>query len=179
MCVLNESFPPSLTGEGLLDLVFSQARGTIARLDLGANLLHANCGRGAALIELARQFRRSLFLGLESPGHDLTVALSAARASRLQNLWIESDPGRQPHVNGSFHFALRHSHPRGLDLAVVARLLRNGGLLFDLHDHPSAVKSYRDEDLIVLRTITLPDGFCTIARRQCSPLPDCFNPNPL
>lgn len=163
MCVANESIPTghALTAAQLLDLVFSQARGTIARLDQGANLLFANCGRGAVLAELAQRFPRSRFFGLEASFPDVT----AARDHLLQNLWFEADARLLPRLNGIFDFAFREPDPRGARLADMAHLLRHGGLLFDLHAAEPDQAGYWREKLVVIRHVPLPDGFCTISRK--------------
>src|SRR5882757_1959990 len=107
MCVLSPSASPSFTDEQLLDLILTQAPGSIARLDQGVNLLFANCGRGESLLLLARRFPRSRFYGLEASAYDRGAARQAVRASWRQNLWIQPDSVNLPDLTGTFHLALR------------------------------------------------------------------------
>lgn len=165
MCVLTEPVPPVLDAEQLLGLVFLQMPGTIARLDLGANLLVANCGRAPALIALARQFPRSRFFGLETSVAYRAAAQAAVRGAWLQNAWIEPDSGHLTALPGSFQVALRLPHPAGVTLPTVVPLLQDDALLFDLQPVISAAETHASAGLTVLRHARLPDGTCIIARR--------------
>lgn len=163
MCVLSSPVSPSLTEEQLLDLVLTQAPGSIARLDQGVNLLLANCGRGESLLALAARFPRSRFYGLESSAYERGAARQAVRASMRQNVWIQPDVVHLPDLTGTFHLALRLSQPGGVDLPEIALLLKPGGLLFDLHLTAPLGSLYRAANFTVMRSVRLPDGFCTLA----------------
>lgn len=163
MCVLSPSTSPALTDEQLLDLVLLQAPGSIARLDQGVNLMLANCGRGESLLALAQRFPRSRFYGLESSAYERGAARQAVRASMRQNLWIQPDAVHLPDLAGTFHLALRLAQAGGVDLAEIAHLLKPGGLLFDLHLTTPLGSLYRAANLSVMRSVRLPDGFCTLA----------------
>ncbi|HEY0863205.1 MAG TPA: hypothetical protein VGD97_03805 [Lacunisphaera sp.] len=165
MCVLTEPVPPVPDAEQLLGLVFLQMPGTIARLDLGANLLVANCGRGRTLVALARQFPRSRFFGLETAVADRAAAQAAIRGAWLQNAWIEPDSGHLTALTGSFQVALRLPHPAGVPLPTLVSLLQDDALLFDLHPGAGGAGSHESAGLTLLRHARLPDGICTIARK--------------
>jgi hypothetical protein len=165
MCVLTESFPPALDDNHLLDLVFVHAPGTTARLDSGANLLFANCGRGEALVALARRFPRSLFLGLEADTVEMSAARQALRIAGVQNLWLEAGPAELPRLTGIFDLALRLPDPAGTSLSDTVALLKPDGLLFDLYPPSSMIGAYHDAGLEVAGRIALPDGFCGIVRK--------------
>lgn len=165
MCVLSASLPPTLDDNQLLELVLVHAPGTTARLDSGANLLFANCGRGDALVALARRFPRSLFLGLEADTMEMSYARSAQRLAGVQNLWLEAGPAELPRLTGIFDLALRLPDPAGTSLADTVTLLKSDGLLFDLYPPTSMISAYHDAGLEVVSRIALPDGFCCIARK--------------
>ncbi len=164
MCVLSQSASSALTDEQLLDLILTQAPGSIARLDQGVNLLLANCGRAESLLFLAQRFPRSRFYGLEASAYERGAARQAVRASMRQNVWIQPDAAHLPDLTGTFHLALRLSQPSGIDLPEIAHLLKPGGLLFDLHLIAPPGSPYRAADLTVIRRVRLPDGcLCTLA----------------
>lgn len=165
MCVLTEPVPPVLDAAQLLGLVFLQMPGTIARLDLGANLLVANCGRAETLIALARQFPRSRFFGLETSGADRAAAQAMVRRAWLQNAWIEPDSGHLTALTGSFQAAIRLPHPAGVPLPAVVSLLQDDALLFDLQPVTAGAEAHESAGLTVLRHARLPDGTCLIARK--------------
>jgi hypothetical protein len=163
MCVLSQPAAPALTDEQILDLVLNQAPGSIAHLDRGANLLLANCGRGDCLLALARRFPRSRLYGVESSAHERGAARQAVHASMRQNVWIQPDTVHLPDLTGTFHLALRLSQAAGVELTEIALLLKPGGLLFDLHLTAPLGSLYRAANLTVMRSVRLPDGFCTLA----------------
>jgi len=163
MCVLSQPASLPLTDEQLLDLVLLQAPGSIARLDQGVNLLLANCGRGETLLALAQRFPRSRFYGLESLAYERGAARQAVRASLRQNVWIQPDAVHLPDLTGTFHFGLRLAHAGGVDLSEIVLLLKPGGLLFDLHLTAPLGSLYRAVNLTVMRSVRLPEGFCTLA----------------
>lgn len=166
MCVLlaSTTFTPP-RGRDLLDLVLPNVRGTFVRLDTGANLLFAGCGRGEALVELARQFPKSRFFGVEPSPAQLAAAREAVRTGWLQNAWVEPDTGHLPHLKGIFDFVIRHGDDYTAPLASLTPLLRQRGVLFDLTGEKPDSAGYQASGLIILRCVELPDGFCTIARR--------------
>ena len=63
--------------------------GLAERLDEGIDVLDLGCGRGHALLALARRFPRSRFTGMDLSGEALGHARAAARAGGLANLAFE------------------------------------------------------------------------------------------
>ena len=171
MPILPESTSIEFTADRLCDQVFTAAPGTIAQIDLGANLLLANCGRGAALIELAHLFPRSRFFGLEADPTDLADAREAARAHWLQNIWFEPDVSALPRLAGIFHFAIRLPGQGGPTLSEVAHLLQRRGQCLDVHLAPTDPQCYREAGLSAPREFRLPNSFLTITRKQSPVLP--------
>lgn len=154
---------PSL-GHDLINQVFPAAPGTLARLDRGTNLLFAGCGEGEALIEIARIFPRSCFLGLERSAGAFGAARTAVHKAWLQNTGISPDTARQPHLQGIFDLVIRRGGDDGAPMDALPTLLRDGGLLFDLADEPLSPADYHDAGFVILRALTLSDGSrCTIA----------------
>lgn len=62
------------------------AEGVTARLEAGIDVLDAGCGRGSALLALARRFPRSRFVGYDLCGDAIAFASAAAAAAGLNNL---------------------------------------------------------------------------------------------
>jgi 2-polyprenyl-3-methyl-5-hydroxy-6-metoxy-1,4-benzoquinol methylase len=71
---------------GLFDHVLPLVPGIAPRLESGIRVLDAGCGRGAALIALARRFRRSRFTGYELSGEAVATATATAAAAGLDNV---------------------------------------------------------------------------------------------
>lgn len=151
--------PFSYCRDHLLDQVLPAAPGTIVQLDLGTNLLFAGCGRGETLVELARQFPRSRFLGTERAPEALAATQQAAQAAGLQNLQLgRPDTVRRAHFQGIFHYVIRQGGEAGAPTNSLPALLRDGGLLFDLGKELPSVTDYHDAGLIIIRTLRLPSG---------------------
>lgn len=148
----------------LIDLVLPAAPGATARLDQGANLLFAGCGRAESLVVIAGLFLRSRFLGLEREPDALGAARSAVRENWLQNTQVSPDTVRQPHLQGIFDFIIRQGGETGAPMDSLPSLLREGGLLFDLGDEVPSPADYHDAGFVILRSFRLPDGCrCIVA----------------
>lgn len=145
--------------DGLLDSVLTAAPGTIVQLDLGANLLFAGCGRGEALVEMARLFPRSRILGIERGTTDLVAAQRAIGDGGVQNTQLgRPDIVRRAYLQGIFHYVIRLGGEASAPLDSLPGLMRDGALLFDVgQDLPSAA-DYHEAGLIIIRTLRLPNG---------------------
>ncbi|MFC6490850.1 class I SAM-dependent methyltransferase [Nitratireductor sp. GCM10026969] len=71
------------------ETVLSLVDGLAARLEAGIDVLDAGCGRGEALIALARRFPNSRFVGYDLCAETIAFANGAARAAGLENLRFE------------------------------------------------------------------------------------------
>lgn len=176
MPTLLESAPASFPGlctDDLLDSVLTAARGTIAQLDVGTNLLFAGCGRGEALVEIARLFPRSRFLGVERAADALAASQQAVRDGGLQNVTLgRPDIVRRAYMQGIFNFVIRQGGETSAPTDSLPALLRDGGLLFDLGENSPSPADYHDAGLVILRKIRLPNGCaCVIAGNWLLPTP--------
>lgn len=104
-----------------------------ARLDAGIDVLDAGCGRGTALITMARRYPRSRFVGYDLCADAIEAAAKAARAEGLGNLTFETrdltgyvEPGRWDFVM-SFDAVHDQKDPLGLVKGLRASL-RPGGI---------------------------------------------------
>ncbi|MFP4536779.1 MAG: class I SAM-dependent methyltransferase [Dichotomicrobium sp.] len=73
----------------LFDVVLPAIDGLEARLAAGSDVLDAGCGRGAALLELARRFPASRFVGYDLCSDAIAYAREAAAESGAKNLHYE------------------------------------------------------------------------------------------
>lgn len=145
--------------DGLLDSVLTAAPGTIVQLDLGANLLFAGCGRGEALVEIARLFPRSRLLGIERATTDLVAAQRALRDGGIQNTQLgRPDIVRRAYLQGIFNYILRLDGESSAPLNSLPGLLREGGLLFDVGEDLPSAAAYHDAGLVIIRALRLPNG---------------------
>lgn len=85
----------------LTDHILPLVPGLTERLRAGIDVLDAGCGRGLALIELARAFPRSRFVGMDLCEDAIEYARLAARNAGLTNVTFEArdltgycEPGR-------------------------------------------------------------------------------------
>lgn len=149
----------------LVTTVLPAAPGTIARLDVGTNVLFAGCRANSALVALARQFPRSRFLGTEASADILAAAREAVRMAGLQNTQATPpDTLRQARLQGIFEFVIRQGGESAAHMNALPALLRDGGLLFDLGRELPSPADYHDAGLVILRSIRLADGCaCIIA----------------
>jgi hypothetical protein len=151
--------PATHCTDELLDSVLSAAPGTIVQLDLGANLLFAGCGRGEALVEIARLFPRSRLLGIERATADLAAAQRAIADGGIQNTRLgRPDIVRRAYLQGIFHYIIRPGGEAGGPLNSLPGLMREGGLLFDVGEQLPSAADYHDAGLIIIRTLRLPNG---------------------
>ena len=145
--------------EGLLDWVLPAAPGTIVQLDVGTNLLLAGCDRGEMLVELARMFPRSRFLGVERAPEALAATQSAVQAGGLQNVSLgRPDIVRRAYLQGIFNYVVRLGGDTAVPMNSLSGLLRDNGLLFDLGEDLPSAADYHDAGLVIIRTLRLPNG---------------------
>jgi 2-polyprenyl-3-methyl-5-hydroxy-6-metoxy-1,4-benzoquinol methylase len=85
----------------LMEHILPLAPGLEDRLRSGIDVLDAGCGRGLALIELARAFPKSRFVGMDLCGDAIDYARLTARNEGLSNVTFEArdltgycEPGR-------------------------------------------------------------------------------------
>lgn len=149
----------------LVNKVLPAAPGTLSRFDLGTNVLVAGCGDGRTLVRLARDFPRSRFLGTEPRMTALEVTREAIRSAGVQNTQAARPESlRQKRLHGIFEFVIRQGGEASAPLHGVPRLLRDGGLLFDLSRSLPSPADYHDAELVILRSFRLADGCaCLIA----------------
>ncbi|NRG16980.1 class I SAM-dependent methyltransferase [Rhizobiales bacterium] len=72
--------------DGLLDTLAPDLK---SRLANGIDVLDAGCGRGLALIELARRYPESRFVGYDLCGDAIAFAKTEARSKGLENIHFE------------------------------------------------------------------------------------------
>jgi hypothetical protein len=176
MPVLTAPCPAPLTAHrnpDLVSAVLPAAPGTIARLDVGANVLFAGCRATQALVALARQFPKSRFLGTEPSADVIEAARAALRIGGVQNAQIgRPDTLRQARLQGIFEFIIRQGGDAAAPMDAFPGLLRDGGLLFDLARELPSPADYHEAGLVILRSIRLSDGCaCIIAGNWMMPAP--------
>lgn len=116
----------------LLDQILPLAPGLTARLLEGIDVLDIGCGRGRALLLLARTFPRSRFVGYDLSAEAIAAAREAARSEGLPNLRFEArdlsdfeEPRRYDLVTA--FDAIHDQKAPARVLAGIARSLRPGG----------------------------------------------------
>jgi SAM-dependent methyltransferase len=117
----------------LFDHILPLVPGLHDRLEGGIDVLDAGCGRGSALIALARRYPKSRFTGYDLCHAATEAAGIAARAEGLDNIAFEArdltgyaEPGRWDFVT-SFDAVHDQKDPRGL-IAGLRASLRAGGV---------------------------------------------------
>lgn len=117
----------------LFDHLLPLVPGIEHRLEAGIDVLDAGCGRGLALLELARAYPNSRFTGYDLCQEAFAPTLAQARALGLTNLRFEArnlqdfdEPGRYDLIL-SFDAVHDQADPTAL-LRGIARGLRRGGV---------------------------------------------------
>lgn len=72
--------------ESLESNILPLAEGLISRLEEGINVLDVGCGRGRAMLRLAKRFPNSQFVGLDLSNESVDFANSRAAEERLTNV---------------------------------------------------------------------------------------------
>ncbi len=75
---------------GLFDHILPLVPGLDARLEAGIEVMDAGCGQGQALIELAKRFPKSRFLGYDLSEEAIGHAAEVARRAGLENITFEA-----------------------------------------------------------------------------------------
>lgn len=121
--------------EALFDHILPLAPGIEARLEQGIEVLDAGCGRGLALIEMAKRYPESRFTGYDLCGDAIDWARAAARRIGLDNVTFEArdltgyaEPGRFDFVT-SFDAIHDQKDPEGLIRGLKASLKAGGTYL--------------------------------------------------
>lgn len=115
--------------DGILPLV----PGLVERLESGIDVLDAGCGRGLALLELARRFPASRFTGYDLCADAFEPTAAEATAAGVKNIRFAArdmsgfdEPGRYDLVT-TFDAVHDQADPQGL-LDGIARALRSDGI---------------------------------------------------
>ena len=118
---------------GLFDHILPLVPDVLDRLEKGIDVLDAGCGRGSALIAMAKRFPKSRFAGYDLCADAIEHARQTARAEGLGNVTFEvrdltgySEPGRWDFVT-SFDAVHDQKDPFGLVKGLLASL-RPGGV---------------------------------------------------
>lgn len=117
----------------LFDAVLPLVPGLIERLEKGIDVLDAGCGRGRALLAMARRFPASRFVGYDLGADAIAVAAESARAADLDNVVFatrdlgEFDEHERYDLVTSFDAVHDQRDPADL-LRRLHRSLRPGGV---------------------------------------------------
>jgi 2-polyprenyl-3-methyl-5-hydroxy-6-metoxy-1,4-benzoquinol methylase len=143
---------------GLIDAILPLAPGLIERLREGIEVMDVGCGRGRALILMARTFPKSNFTGYDFSEEAMAAARAEAARQGLANIRFEAQDAAQ--INDSARYDLitafdaihDQAAPRKV-LKAIAGALRPGGtfLMQDIRasshvhknlDHPLGTFTY-------------------------------------
>jgi 2-polyprenyl-3-methyl-5-hydroxy-6-metoxy-1,4-benzoquinol methylase len=116
----------------LFDHILPLATGIEARLEQGIEVMDAGCGRGRALIEMAKRFQKSRFTGYDLCADAIEWARAAARRAGVGNVTFEArdltgyaEPGRFDFIT-SFDAIHDQKDPEGLIRGLRASLKPGG-----------------------------------------------------
>lgn len=126
----------------LLEAIVPLVPGLEARLEAGVDVLDVGCGRGRALLLLARRFPRSRFAGYDLSPEAIAWARAEARRDGLHNVRFEVRDAARGLEEGAYDLVTAfdaihdQADPAGV-LAQVRRALRAGGafLMQDIGAH--------------------------------------------
>lgn len=117
----------------LFDTIVPMVPGLEQRLERGIRVLDAGCGRGLALVEMARRFPASEFVGYDLCPEAFEPTLARCREEGLDNIRFEARDLRDFDEPGRFDFIVSfdavhdQADPQGL-LEGIARALKPGGV---------------------------------------------------
>jgi len=157
----------------LNDHILPLIPGLREKLEAGIDMLDVGCGRGRALLALARQFPRSRFTGLDFSTEAIAYAEKQARLDGLDNLhYVRADAAAMT-FDHAFDFiatfdAIHDQARPDLVLAGIHRALRPGGtyLMQDIRassqphknvDHPVGTMLYTISTMHCM-TVSLAEG---------------------
>jgi len=107
----------------LIDQILPLAPGIVERLHRGIDVLDVGCGRGLAMIELARRFPNSRFVGYDISKEGIETGRAAAERLRLPNIRLEIQDAASFHDTDCFDLITTFDAVH--DQADPAALLRN------------------------------------------------------
>jgi len=119
--------------ERLFDTILPMAEGLEQRLEAGIAVMDAGCGRGSALLAMARRYPKSRFLGYDLGADAIAFAQEAVRCEGLENIRFEArdltgyDERERFDLVTSFDAVHDQKDPQGLIVSLY-RALRPGGL---------------------------------------------------
>ncbi|HUG13027.1 MAG TPA: hypothetical protein VMM36_18560 [Opitutaceae bacterium] len=127
----------------VVDQLLPIVPGTLDLMERGANFLLADCGGSDALRRIARQFRRSRFVGIDEQPWNVASAASRARAARIGNLWFHDDLPDEMEFPPVYHVVVSLDPggrvPRDPHWIVrIAAAVRHDGVLFFENDNGTA-----------------------------------------
>jgi 2-polyprenyl-3-methyl-5-hydroxy-6-metoxy-1,4-benzoquinol methylase len=145
-------------GAGLIDAILPLVPGLIEHLREGIDVMDVGCGRGRALILMARTFPKSRFTGYDLSEEAIADAGAEATRQGLDNIRFEAqdvariDEPERYNLVTAFDAIHDQAAPRRV-LKAIARALRPGGvfLMQDIHasshihkniDHPLGTFTY-------------------------------------
>ena len=117
------------SGQSVLPALESHVLGLVpeirTRLDRGARVLDAGCGRGKALLQLAQSFPNSRFVGVDLSDEAVAFARQAANAAGITNVeYVAADLSSFDRDAASAQYDLIFTFDAVHDQAEPARLLK-------------------------------------------------------
>ncbi|MFO0850402.1 MAG: class I SAM-dependent methyltransferase [Gemmataceae bacterium] len=139
------------TVAGLEEHILPLVPGLTARLAVGIDVLDVGCGRGQAVMALARRFPASRFVGYDFSEEAIGSATRAARAARLENarFAVRDAAGLTDRSAFDLVTAFDAIHDQADPAAVLARIrqaLRPGGV-FLMQDIKACSHVHGNRDL--------------------------------
>lgn len=86
--IMAEDSAQTVTAQ-LFDTILPMAGGLVQRLEAGIEAMDAGCGRGSALLAMARRYPKSRFLGYDLCEDAIAFAQEAVRREGLENIRFE------------------------------------------------------------------------------------------
>jgi ubiquinone/menaquinone biosynthesis C-methylase UbiE len=134
-----QEFPNVARRNAMQELLEVPALVRALELPKGGRILEVGCGRGVALVPLARLCEPVRLVGLDVDDRLLAAAREQLDARRVHAELVCGDVREMPFADGSFDVVVDfgtcyHIDRPGLALREIARVLRDGGLF--VHETP-------------------------------------------